>query len=190
MRRKWLPVLLGFWLITEPAIAQDTTTTAPSNPIAKNYADSFRKSVQDNDGNLDDVNGTLAGDTHGPFKLWFFDDNNDTCTTYQRGSQTFTGCNMDDGGSNIQFQVGSTNRSASWLDGLEAILKAGTKLAQIMTNPFLLALAGLVSILLGLLMVFSGKAVEGATVIFRVGVIVLFCLPIPGCSSGSTTKRS
>jgi hypothetical protein len=133
-----------------------SSITVPTNTAATQYMQNYTYSVQSS------YCGMTGGDTIGSFKLFLIDDG---------GSPTL----QDDGKSGVTISFDSSNGCANWVSGLGVAFKAGAAFADAtIFNAFWIAFGAMMAIFTGLVLVWAGRAVAGATFMYRAALIILF----------------
>jgi hypothetical protein len=151
-----LSCLLG---LVMPSLAEQpppSSISVPTNTAATKYMQNYTLSVQA------DYCGMTGGDTLGSFKLFKIDDG---------GSPTV----QDDGKSGVTITFEGSNGCANWVSGLGVAFKTGAAFADsFVFNAFWISFGALMSIFTGLVLIWAGRAVAGATFMYRAFLIIIF----------------
>jgi hypothetical protein len=154
----WILLSCLFGLVL-PSLADQpppSSISVPTNTAATKYLQNYTLSVQA------DYCGMTGGDTLGSFKLFKIDDG---------GSPTV----QDDGKSGVTITFEGSNGCANWVSGLGVAFKAGAAFADsYIGNAFWIAFGALMSIFTGLILIWAGRAVAGATFMYRAFLIIIF----------------
>jgi hypothetical protein len=142
-----------------PSLAEPpppSSISIPTNTAATQYKQNYTLNVQA------DYCGMTGGDTLGSFKLFKIDDG---------GSSTI----QDDGKDGVSISFEGSNGCANWVSGLGVAFKAGSAFADsFVFNAFWIAFGALMSIFTGLILIWAGRAVAGATFMYRAFLIIIF----------------
>jgi hypothetical protein len=151
-----LSCLFGLVLPSLAVAPPPSSISIPTNTAATQYKQNYSLSVQA------DYCGMTGGDTLGSFKLFKIDDG---------GSSTI----QDDGKDGVAISFESSNGCANWVSGLGVAFKAGSAFADsYIGNAFWIAFGALMSIFTGLILIWAGRAVAGATFMYRAFLIIIF----------------